>query len=354
MSQSRSSNALLKPVAVDAMGADRGSDTVVDGVVQAARRFGLPSIIVGDSKLISDRLSKLGALGDARIQVQHASEVVTMEDAPVSAIRNRPDSSMRVACELVKGGQASAVISPGNTGAFLAAGIICCGRMQGIERPAIGTLIPTMSAHKKVVLLDGGANVDCTSEQLVQFALMGDSYASAAFGIASPKVALLSNGSESSKGTDIIRAAAERLRSIPGINFTGYVESHDIARATADVVVCDGFVGNMVLKAMEGTAAIVVEGLIHYLKKGFYGHVAGWFLRPLLKRLYYEKLDSSASGGAPLLGLDYPAIVCHGASNSRAIMNAVKLAHGFVESDVVGRLRTELRDLDNIGMEQRL
>ena len=230
---------------------------------------------------------------------------------------------------------------------MMAAGIAVCGILPGVFRPAISSLIPRPGALKPMVLLDSGANVDCQAQQLVQFALMGKYYAMAALGTENPRVALLSNGSEPSKGTDVIRSAAKMLSEIRGLNFVGYVEGRDIPRDTADVVVCDGFVGNVVLKAMEGTVELVFDSLRAHVQGSVRGKLGMWLARPVFKSLFRDKLDPSAYGGAPLLGLSEVAIVCHGSANSRAIQNAVRAAQRFASEGLVPKIADALTGLDN-------
>jgi glycerol-3-phosphate acyltransferase PlsX len=269
-----------------------------------------------------------------------------MDEAPGLAIRGKQDSSIRVAFELVSNRQASAVVSPGNTGAIMAAGVFVGGTLPGIARPAIASLIPKGMSGTPTVLLDAGANTGCQAFQLVQFAIMGHHYAMAALGCEKPRVALLSNGTELAKGNDIIRSAAMMLSELEGINFIGYVEGRDIARDVVDVVVCDGFVGNIVLKAMEGSVGLVLDSIKAIAEKSFRAKVGLWIARPVLRSVFKEKLDPSAYGGAPLLGLGHIAIKCHGSSSGRAVMNGIKVAQKFVDEGVLSRLHSALTQLD--------
>lgn len=334
------------PIAVDAMGGDHGPKVVVEGAVEAARRFGISSILVGDKAAIEALLGSYSDASSLPISVHHASQVVGMDEAPGLAIRGKQDSSIRVAFELVSNRQASAVVSPGNTGAIMAAGVFVGGTLPGIARPAIASLIPKGMSGTPTVLLDAGANTGCQAFQLVQFAIMGHHYAMAALGCEKPRVALLSNGTELAKGNDIIRSAAMMLSEIEGINFIGYVEGRDIARDVVDVVVCDGFVGNIVLKAMEGSVGLVLDSMKAIAEKSFRAKVGLWIARPVLRSVFKEKLDPSAYGGAPLLGLGHIAIKCHGSSSGRAVMNGIKVAQKFVEEGVLARLHSALTQLD--------
>jgi len=336
------------PVAVDAMGADFGPTVVVEGAVAAARDLGISSVIVGKEDEINACLAKLGAESEQRITIRHAPEVITMEDSPSAAIRGKPQSSIRVAFDLVKNSEASSVVSPGNTGAMMAAGLYVSGTLPGIARPAIASLIPKAGDAEPTVLLDSGANVDCNANQLVQFALMGNCYALSVLSHQSPRVGLLSNGSEKSKGNDITRSAAVMLSELSELNFVGYVEGRDLARDVVDVVVCDGFVGNVLLKAMEGSVELVFDSIKHYIEKSARGKLGMWLAKPVFKALFKHKLDPSAYGGAPLLGLNDVGIVCHGSSTSRAITNAIRVAKKFADEGLVQKMG---RALDGVELK---
>lgn len=334
------------PVAVDAMGGDLGLGAAVDGSIRAWRELGIASILVGDESAIARDLKARNAFGESGISIKHASEVITMEDTPSIAIRRKPDASIRVAFELAAEGKASSVVSPGNTGAVMAAGLFVSGVLPGIARPAIASLIPKVGDLPPSVLLDSGANIDCDAFQLVQFALMGNYYAQVALPCDRPRIALLSNGTEPSKGNDIIRSAALTLSQMKDLNFIGFVEGRDIPRDVADVIVVDGFVGNVVLKSMEGSVELIVDSIKAYIEKSIRGRIGIWIARPLFKSLFRDKLDPSSHGGAPLLGLNDLAIVCHGSSNARAIMNAIRVADRFVKSDLIPKMEQSLDSLD--------
>jgi glycerol-3-phosphate acyltransferase PlsX len=334
------------PIAVDAMGGDKGPGIVVEGAVGALKSFGIRSILVGDEKVLSEILSTHPEAQSLGISIHHAGQVIGMDEAPGLAIRGKPDSSIRVAFDLVAAGKASAVVSPGNTGAIMAAGVFVGGTLPGIARPAIASLIPKGGSPNPTVLLDAGANTGCQAFQLVQFALMGHHYAESALGCRRPRIALLSNGTELAKGNDIIRSAAMMLSDLDGINFIGYVEGRDISRDVVDVVVCDGFVGNIVLKTMEGSVGLVVESVNAALERNWRAKVGLWLAKPALKGVFKDKLDPAAYGGAPLLGLSYVAIKCHGSSTGRAVMNGIKVAKTFVDQGVVSKLSAALSSLD--------
>lgn len=334
------------PIAVDAMGGDHGPKVVVEGAVAAARQFGIASIIVGDTAVTEPLLLEASKGEQLSITLYHASQVVGMDEAPGLAIRGKQDSSIRVAFELVRKGSASAVVSPGNTGAIMAAGVFVGGTLPGIARPAIASLIPKGVSGTPTILLDAGANTGCQAFQLVQFALMGHHYAKSALGCEKPRIALLSNGTELAKGNDVIRAAAMMLSDLQDVHFIGYVEGRDIARDVVDVVVCDGFVGNIVLKAMEGCVTLVTDSMKSVAESSLRARLGLWLARPALRSVFKEKLDPSAYGGAPLLGLGQIAIKCHGSSSSRAIMNGLRVAQRFVNEKVIESMRGVLTQFD--------
>jgi glycerol-3-phosphate acyltransferase PlsX len=334
------------PVAIDAMGGDHGPAVIVEGAVQAARELELSSVLVGREGEIREQLRRLGAEDDPHLFVSHADEVITMEDSPSTAIRRKRNSSIGRAFELVRDGRASSVLSAGNTGAVMAAGLFVSGALPGIGRPAIASLIPRVGNPNPIVLLDSGANIDCHAHQLVQFALMGNYYARSVLPCDEPRVALLSNGSEASKGNDITRAAAIMLADLPDIRYVGYVEGRDISRDVADVIVCDGFVGNIVLKTMEGAVDLVLDSIKQYVEASPRGKFGMWLAKPVIKNLFRSKLDPSFYGGAPLLGLNDIAIICHGSSDSRAIMNAIRVADKFVDEALIARVSQALGALE--------
>lgn len=318
----------------------------MDGVVAAAREWGVPSVVLGDEALLRPLLAHVPSEVLPLIEVVHCADTVAMEDSPSAAVRSRPESSIRRAFELVKRRQACAVVSPGNTGAMMVAGLLVSGTMAGISRPAIATLIPKAGGATPTVLLDSGANIECRAVQLVQFAIMGSCYARSVLSLEAPRVALLSNGSEPSKGTDTLRAAAAMLQEVPSLHYIGYVEGRDLARDAADVVVCDGFVGNIVLKTMEGAVSMVFDSIRSSAEGSMRGALGMWLARPGLRRMFRQKFDPSAYGGAPLLGLNDLAIVCHGASNGRAIANAVRVAQKFAQDGLLTRMQEALLQLE--------
>ena len=334
------------PIAVDAMGGDHGPAVVVEGALYAWREHGISSILVGNQSEIESLIAHYGGSSIAAerggVQIRHAASFITKEDSPSVVIRGKADSSIRVALDLVKKGEASAVVSPGNTGAVMVGSLFVLGTVPGIVRPAIASPIPRATDRNPTVLLDSGATVDCPSNQLVQFAIMGSAYATALSGVKSPRVAILSNGSEPSKGNDVTRAAAEILRSTPGISFVGYVEGRDIPTPASDVVVCDGFVGNIALKCLEGSAALVLESMKGAVQESWRAKLGMFLLRPTLRRLFRERLSPSAYGGAPLLGLNGLVLICHGSAKGRAITNAIRTAAKFSSERLVESITERL------------
>ncbi len=307
------------PVAVDAMGGDHAPGAIVQGALDAARQ-GLPVVLVGREATVRDELSRLGGAGALPLTVVHADEVVAMDDHPGQAMRRKKQNSIRVCFELVKRGEACGMVSAGNSGAVMAGAIFVLGRLPGVERPAIISVLPALRGHP--LLLDMGANVDCKPIHLVQFALMGEVYARRVLGTAHPKVAVLSNGEEDSKGTDLTRAAAAALRTDPQIDFRGYCEGRDLLTGDLDVIVTDGFTGNVALKTMEGTAKVIGELLKETLRSTALSAVGGLLAKRALGGLK-KKVDWREIGGAPLVGVAGVGFITHGSSDALAIANAV-------------------------------
>lgn len=334
-----------KRIAVDVMGGDFGSSVAIKGTVRSAKDFQIPVVLVGNEEEILKTLDELNEKPGDLIQVQHAPDVITMEESPSLAIRGKRKASIRVAFETVKEGRAFGVMGPGNTGAMMAAGLAVCGTLPGIQRPAIATRIPRID-KEPLILLDSGANVDCNRDQLITFALMGSVYASVAYNNDNPRVALLSNGEELCKGTDIIRSTALFLSKKKDINFTGYVEGRGIMRDMADVVVCDGFVGNVVLKTMEGMVTFIFDLLKKSVKKSLLGSFGLFLAKPVIKSIFKEKLSTPENASAPLLGLNYPAMVLHGSSKEDAFYYGLKSTSDFVEGNITDMIKEALLDVD--------
>jgi glycerol-3-phosphate acyltransferase PlsX len=314
-------------VAVDAMGGDRGPGEVLAGAHEAASDSVQP-VIVGPADLETGGLELI-----------EAPDVIAMDEKPTDAVRGKPNSSLVVACRAVGEGRADAVVSAGNTGAMLAAALLEIRRIPGVRRPAIAVTIPARRGPS--VLLDSGANADARPEDLVQFAHMGAVFAEEILGVADPAIRLLSIGEEPEKGNQLTLEAHELLAAAAGLNFAGNAEGRDLLRGAADVVVTDGFTGNVALKVTEGTIRELLEGLRQEITATFVGKLGGLLIRPAARRLR-DRLDPDAYGGAYLLGLRGLAVIAHGNSSQRAIANAIRLAARGVENDVVGRLTQNL------------
>ncbi len=336
------------PVALDAMGGDSGSKVAVEGAVLAAKDLNINILLVGDQPEIEARLKELKSIDDPRLKIVHTPEFIEMDEVPAIAVRRKPQSSMHKVYELMREGKASSVVSAGNTGAFMAIGMNIVGSLPGVVRPPIASLIPNVGDAGPSVLLDAGANVDCHAYQLIQFALMGSYYALSILGRSAPRVALLSNGSEPSKGTDIIRSAAASLSQTTKINFIGYVEGNDIGRNKADVIVCDGFAGNVLLKGIEGAVELVFDTIKHQVNDSGLAKLGLWLAKPALKSVFKDKLDPSAYGGAPLLGLNGVSIIGHGSSNAKSIMNGIRVAQKLADDGLVDKIAAALTDMEGI------
>lgn len=315
-------------IAVDAMGGDFGPEVVIPGALHAARAGRAAITLVGDEHVIRDYLSRVDVSG-LPLSVVHASQVVEMEEKPSEALRRKKDSSIQVACNLVRDGEVDGVISAGHSGASLACAMFTIGRVPGVERPAMATFMPTEHAHS--IIIDVGANVDCRPFHLLQFGVMGSVLARTMLGRENPKVALLSNGEEPGKGNHAVKEAYDLLQQ-SSLNFVGNIEGRDLFVGNVDVVVCDGFVGNVVVKQAEGLATSLGRLLKGEMRRGFFGKIGTMLALNALKR-FSRLVDYAEYGGAPLLGLNGICLICHGASNSKAISSAVRMAARFVEME---------------------
>jgi glycerol-3-phosphate acyltransferase PlsX len=326
-------------IAVDAMSGDRGAEVVVAAALAAVEENkALSLILVG----IRSELEALLRSGHPRIRIEEAADVVKMNERPSHALRHKRSSSMAVALTLVRDGEAGGCVSAGNTGALMAFGRSIIQMYPGIERPAISKLIPSLRGRCHV--LDLGANVDSSAENLYQYALMGSLMASAISDQAEPRVALLNVGEEEIKGNEQVRLASHMLAQSESLNYIGYVEGSDLFRDVADVVVCDGFVGNIALKTGEGVAGLLIELLEQAFSKGLYGRIVGWLARPIIGRLL-KLMDPSRHNGASFLGLQGVVIKSHGNANERAMLAAIRQAVREVQLDVPQRINERLDDL---------
>ena len=338
-------NSKKLPVALDAMGSDNGPRVLVEGAAIAAKEFNISTVLLGPVDEINSIIDSLG-VSKLPLQVKNATEVIQMNDPAAKAVRTKKNSSLVLGYQLLKEGEASAILSAGNSGAMMAAGSIISGLAPGIERPAIASIIPVLGSENPNIILDTGANVSCRARNLVQFGVMGSIYYSNLFGVESPRVGLLSNGSESSKGTDTIRTAAQRFRELGDINYVGFVEGNNVSSTEVDVIVCDGFAGNVLLKSSEGVADLIHKQFLLEAKKRFLSKVALSFLTKTCERVCEQKYDSSTYGGSPLLGLKDLAFVLHGTSDSRAVKNAIKTADVFARSGMTQKVSQQIITLD--------
>ena len=334
-------------VALDAMGSDNAPAIEVEGAVIACREFGIAVTLVGDQPRLTAELAKHSTAG-LDIDIFHASEVVGMHDSASDAVRKKRNSSVRLAFDLVKDGKACAAVSAGNSGATMAAGMFVLKRISGIDRPAIASIFPTLKG--KTLVLDVGGNVDCKPIHLAQFAIMGEVYARYAMGLPNPSVGLLSNGEEDSKGNELTRETNALLRAT-SLNYSGYIEGRDIFSGHVDVVVCDGFVGNVVLKLSEGLADAAGRMLKKEILKSWISKLGYLFVRGAFNR-FKKIVDYAEYGGCPLLGINGVGIICHGGSNVKAIKNAIRFAHEYAKSGVTEHVSEMLSENAVVNTQQ--
>jgi len=325
-------------IAVDAMGGDFAPRRVVDGALAAVRHFDLGVTLVGPSATIEAELARHPDVDRARVRIVEAPDVVSMEESPSAALRRKPAASIKVAAEMVARGEAAALFSAGHTGATVMAAHAAFGMLPGVDRPALAATVPTR--RRPAVLLDVGASAECRPSHLLQFAVMGSMYARVAFGIDSPRVALLSTGHEETKGNELTREA-HRLLKGSALAFIGNIEARDVYSGAADVIVCDGFTGNVALKISEGLVDVVEELLSEELSRTITMRVGSLLTRRALRR-FRRRVDYSEYGGAPLLGVAGVAIVGHGRSSAKAVRNAVAMAYRFAGSRFIERVEHEI------------
>ncbi len=329
-------------IAVDAMGGDHGASAVCPGAIEACViNPGLEIALIGNKTVIEPYLDKADAAVKRRITVVHTEEMVDPDEPPTKAIRTKKRSSMRMAMEMVRSGEAQGCVSSGSTGAIVAGGVLVVGRIKGIERPGLGILLPT---KKPVFLLDAGATVRCKPLNLVQFALMGSIYMKDVEKLTpTPRVCLLSNGSEEIKGDDVIVEARERLRTSEAINFGGYVEANRVPQGDADVVVCDGFSGNVMLKSFEGLIKFCKGLVVDTIHESLLAKAGALLLYPSMKKLA-ARVDYSKYGGSALMGVNGAVVKAHGRSKAPAIANAIGVAAGFVERGALDRIKSDIAE----------
>jgi glycerol-3-phosphate acyltransferase PlsX len=338
----------MRRIAFDAMGGDHAPEPELDAAVAVFRegRKDLGIILVGDEARLRDGLSRRGASVGPALLVHHASEVIGMEDAPSAAVKTKKNSSMRVCFDLVKAGEAQAVVSSGNSGAMLACGLLVWRRLPGAQRPGIATTFPTLEGQ--CVLCDMGANVEVGPLMLAQFGILGAAYARAMHHKPRPRLGLLANGEEESKGTELTREAHALLRELSvgaAFEYVGYVEGRDIFTGKLDAIATDGFTGNIVLKTAEGAAQALVEMLKRAFASSPRAQVGYVLARPAL-RAFKRQLDYAETGGAPLLGVDHLAIICHGRSNATALKNAIHAAGKYLDKRLVEHVAEALARTD--------
>ena len=329
-------------IALDAMGSDRAPRPEIEGAIQAARHHDVHVILVGPEEVLRAELNRYPAAASLPLEIVHASEVVTMAEKAAQAVRTKKDSSMRVGLRLVREGRAVGFVSAGNTGAVMATAKMVLGMLPGADRPALAAVFPTASSTA-AILLDVGANVDCKPENLEQFAVMGEIYFRSMFGTRRPRVGLLSIGEEESKGNELTRESFQLLKRLP-LNFIGNVEGRDIYSGKVDVIVADGFVGNVALKTSEGVANLVRATLKETLKATITRQV-GYLLSRSAFADFKKRLDHTEYGGAPLLGVRGVCFITHGSSNTNAIKNALRVAAEFAERNINDKIAKEVAGL---------
>jgi len=322
-------------VAIDAMGGDFGPSPIIAGVLEALKTAKFEAILVGDESAIKPLIPENMR---SKISIVHADDVISMHDHATDVFKKK-SSSIYVATELVRDGRADAVVSAGHSGATMSLATLRIGRIDGIARPAIATLMPTINDGQKSLVLDVGANVDCKPEHLYQFGIMGLAYAKAIMGVKKAKVGILTNGEEESKGNEVTKEAASMLKAMP--EFIGNVEGNNIFDGSVHVIVCDGFVGNIVLKTSEGVADTIGKFMKHHIKKSAFASFGSVFMRKVFSSLK-QQIDYAEYGGAPLLGINGAVIISHGKSNPKAIKNAIFQAIHFVKSDVNTHIKASL------------
>lgn len=330
-------------IAVDAMGGDFAPKAIIEGSIQAVREYDVEVILVGQEDVVAAELKKLLPQGDRRISVQHAEHVVNMDDIPSQIVRGKRNSSLHVGLELVKKGEAAAFYSAGNTGAVMATSMLKLRTLEGIDRPAIATTLPSLSPAGYSVLIDAGANVDAKPDHYLHFAIMGSAYAKSILHIEKPKVGLLSIGEEDVKGNEVTKSVFAKLKNCRAINFIGNVEAKELYKGKADVIVCDGFVGNIALKASEAVASFISNLLKTELKRNPLTMLGALLMSGGFKR-FKKRVNYEEYGGAPLLGLGGVCIIGHGSSSANAVKNAIRVSNEMAEKNINQMIQ---QDIDN-------
>src|SRR5262245_24463261 len=332
-------------IAIDVMGGDEGPGTIIDGSLVAARHLQIGLLLVGDRATIERELARHPGRATLDLEILDTPESIGMNESATVALRRKPRASIRLAADAVRQGSAAALFSAGHTGASVMAAISAFGRLPGVDRPALATIVPTR--RQPAVLLDSGATVECRPQHLVQFAIMGTAYARVALDCRSPRVGLLSVGEEESKGNDLTREAHQLLKTAP-IDFAGNVEGRHVYAGDVDVIVCDGFTGNVTLKISEGLVD-AVQTLLHEELSSTFGTRVGYLLSRQAFRRFRRRVDSSEYGGAPLVGLNGLCIVAHGRSSAKAVRNGVAMAVRFVSQGLIDQLSRQLTSTTSEG-----
>ena len=330
-------------IVIDGMGGDNAPKSNVEGVVNAIKEYGVDLIITGDKDILEKEFSKYD-FDRNKLEIVHTTEIIENEDKPVKAIRSKKDSSMVVALRLVKEGKADAIVSAGSTGALLAGGLFVVGRIKGIDRPCLCPAIPNVNKGMTIIA-DGGANADCKPRNLVDFAAMSNIYAKKVLGLNNAKIGLANIGSEEGKGNDLVKKAYEELKNID-INFIGNVEARDVINDCTDIIVCDGFTGNILLKSAEGVAMSVMNLIKETLLSSTKGKIGAMLIKDDMKKLK-SYMDYSEYGGAPLLGVNGGVIKAHGSSNSTAIKNAINQGIKFANGNVVEDIKEFIKTMED-------
>lgn len=332
-------------IAIDAMGGDHAPAEIVAGALRAREELDVEVLLVGDPQQIEASMKHHNA--PSQVEVVPAEGTIEMHEEPLSGLKRKPKASINVAMELVKQGRADGVVSAGHSGAAMAAALLRLGRLKGIDRPAIGAVLPTLIASKPVLILDVGANVDCRPKFLEQFAMMGTIYSHSVLGIEEPKVGLLNIGEESSKGNDLAVRTHQMLHDNPRIPFIGNAEGRDVLSGNFDVVVCDGFVGNVLLKFAEAVGEVALHILREELPQGLHGQVGTALLKPNLRRIK-QRMDHAEHGGGLLLGVAGICIISHGSSQAPSIFNAIRLAKEAVDHNVLDQIQSQYQKTEAI------
>lgn len=343
-------------IAVDAMGGDYAPDQIIAGAVMAQEKLGIDVVLVGDRAQITEYLQRHYPRNHPLYQVSQSIEIVgadghiDMHEEPIEALRRKPNCSIALSMNLVKKKEAAAVVSAGHTGAAMAAALLRLGRLPGVDRPAIGALLPTVIPHKPVLILDVGANVDCRPKFLEQFATMGSIYSRYALGAKEPKVGLLNIGEESSKGNDLALKVYQTLQENSHIHFLGNAEGRDVMTGKFDVIVCDGFMGNVLLKFAEGVGLAAMQILKEELPRGWWGKIGATILRPNLRRVK-ERMDYSEYGGALLLGVAGVCVIGHGSAKAISVFHGIRVAKEAVQNQLLEHLRTEIDAVRSLNLK---